>query len=74
MKYSRDLRRYASRTNFWLIIGGFGALFVIGLPLIYWIYGPNAALLGLLCLLAGLVPIILVLAVLWLLDRIAKNE
>jgi hypothetical protein len=54
-------------------MGGFGALFIIGLPLIYWIYGQNAAILGLICLLAGLLPGILVMAVLWIFDRIAKN-
>jgi len=73
MRNSRDLRKYASRTNMWLLIGGFGALFIIGLPLIDWIYGRYAAILGFACLIAGLLPILLVMAVLWMLDRIAKN-
>lgn len=73
MKSSRDLRRYASRTTLWLVVGGIGTLFLIGLPLIYVIYGRNAAFLGLICLLAGILPILLVVAVLWLLDWMAKR-
>lgn len=73
MKRRQDLRQYASTTTFWLVIGGIATLFVIGLPLIYVIYGPNAALLGLICLLAGMLPIAFVVAFLWLLDWISKR-
>jgi hypothetical protein len=56
----RDLREYARQTNARLGIGAFLLLFVVGLGLIYLIYGPGAAMMGLLCLLAGLTPLILI--------------
>ncbi|MBI3739896.1 MAG: hypothetical protein HY258_12680, partial [Chloroflexi bacterium] len=53
----RDLRDYAKQTNVQLALGAFVLLFVVGIALIYFIYGPRAAALGFLCLLAALVPI-----------------
>ena len=53
----RDLRAYARQTNVRLALGGFVLLFGVGLGLIYLIYGPGAAGVGLLCLLGSLVPI-----------------
>lgn len=73
MKPSRNLREYATSTTVRLILGGIGLLFIVGLALIYKIYGTNAALLGFLCLLAGIAPILLVIAFLWLLDWISKR-
>ena len=70
---SRDLRRYARQTNIQLIIGFFLILFIIGEGLIYWLYGENAALMGLLCIGAGLTPLILIalffVLVQWVLRR-----
>ncbi len=57
---SRDVRRYAQQTNFRLIVGGLLILFFIGDGLIYLIYGQGAALLGLLCMTLGLLPILLI--------------
>lgn len=57
----RDLREYARQTNVQLTIAAFVLLFVVGLGLIYVIYGPGAAGIGLLCLLGGLVPVVLIL-------------
>ena len=57
---SRDVRRYAQQTNFRLIVGGLLILFFIGDGLIYFIYGQGAALLGLLCMTLGLLPILLI--------------
>jgi len=69
----RDLRDYARQTTIRLIIGGIFLLFIVGDGLIYWIYGPSAALTGLLCLGAGLFPILLIMIILSLLDWIAKR-
>ncbi len=70
---SRDLRKYARQTNVRLGIGMALLLFVVGLALIYWLYGLNAAIGGLLCLLAALVPIALIFLSLWLLDWIQRR-
>jgi hypothetical protein len=64
---NRDLRCYARQTNVRLIGGALLLLFIVGDGLIYLIYGKSAALMGLLCLLAGLTPVALTLIVLSLL-------
>ncbi len=69
----RDLRRYARQTNLRLIVGALLLVFVIGDGLIYVIYGPASALMGLICLLAGLSPILLILLALALMDWIVKR-
>lgn len=69
----RDLRDYARQTTFRLMIGGILLLFIVGDGLICWIYGPSAALTGLLCLGAGLFPILLIWIILSLLEWIAKR-
>ena len=69
----RDLRRYARQTNLRLIVGALLLVFVIGDGLIYLIYGPASALLGLICLLAGLAPILLILLAFALMDWIVKR-
>jgi hypothetical protein len=70
---SRDLRKYASQTNVRLIAGGIALLFVVGLGLIYIFYGPRAALSGLLCLVVGIIPLILIWLAFLLLERITKR-
>jgi hypothetical protein len=69
----KDLREYAKQTNVRLIIGAFVLLFVVGLGLIWLIYGAAAAGMGLLCLLAALVPILLIAAIFGGMDWILKN-
>jgi hypothetical protein len=69
----RDLRQYASQTNRRLITGGIILLFIVGDGLIYVFLGANAALMGLVCLAIGLVPLILVWGLLWLLDLAVKR-
>ncbi len=69
----RDLRAYARQTNVRLGIGAFVLLFVLGLGLIYLIYGPGAAAIGLLCLLGSLVPIGLILLALYGIDWFVKR-
>ncbi len=70
---SRDLRDYARKTNIKLAVGAVLLLFVVGLGLIYLVYGKQAAGLGFLCLLAGMVPVVLILVVLFFLDRIVDR-
>jgi len=69
----RDLRKYAKQTGVRLAVGAFLLLFVVGVGLIYIIYGPAAAGMGLTCLLAAMVPVVLILAVMLLLDWIVKR-
>jgi hypothetical protein len=69
----RDLRKYAKQTGVRLSVGAFLLLFVVGVGLIYLIYGPAAAGMGLTCLLAALVPVVLILGVLLLMDWIVKR-
>ena len=70
---SRDLRKYARQTNVRLAVGAILLLFVIGDGLIYLFYGGGAALMGILCLLGGMVPVVLVILVLLLFDWIQKH-
>jgi uncharacterized SAM-binding protein YcdF (DUF218 family) len=69
----RDLRRYAKQTNFQLIIGGLLLLFLVGDGLIYLIYGRSAAILGFVCLLAGMSPLALIWLALSLMDWIVRR-
>jgi len=70
---TRDLRKYARQTNLRLVTGALILLFIIGDGLIYLFYGVRAAVMGLLCLLAGVTPVVLVALILLLLDWIAKR-
>jgi hypothetical protein len=70
---NRDLRKYAQQTNVRLGVGAFLVLFIIGDGLIYLIYGPGAAITGLLCLTGGIVPILLIIAALWFMEWIVKR-
>lgn len=74
---SRDLRKYMRDTNVRLIIGALILLFVVGLGLIWSIYGFGAAVMGFLCLLGAFVPIGLILLVLnfsdWILKRAGRE-
>jgi hypothetical protein len=70
---SRDLRKYASQTTVRLIVGALLVLFIIGIGLIYLIYGSGSALMGILCLLAGMIPVGLIVVVLLILDWIRKR-
>jgi hypothetical protein len=70
---TRDLRKYARQTNVRLGVGAALVLLIVGVGLIYLIYGPGAAVTGLLCLLAGLSPVALIILSLALLDWIQKR-
>jgi hypothetical protein len=69
----RDLRNYARQTNVRLGVGAFLLLFVVGVGLIYLIYGAGAAMMGMVCLLAGLTPLVLIFLSFALLDWIQKR-
>jgi hypothetical protein len=70
---TRDLRKYARQTNVRIGVGAALLLLVAGTGLIYYIYGPGAAVGGLLCLVVALVPIVLIFFSLALLDWIQKR-
>ena len=69
----RDLRQFARQTNKRLVIGFVLLLLIIGDGLILLIYGPSAAVSGLICLLAGLVPFALLWFILNGLDWLGKR-
>jgi hypothetical protein len=70
---SRDVRHYAAQTNVRIAIGALMLLFTVGLGLIWLIYGPGAALSGLLCLLGSLIPIGLIVLVIWGVDWVVRK-
>lgn len=69
----RDLRKYTKETNVRLVLGAFILLLVVGVGLIWLIYGPGAAGMGLTCLLAALMPVILILSVFLFIDWILSR-
>lgn len=70
---SRDLRKYVKDTNTRILIGAILLLFIVGIALIWIIYGFGAAVTGFLCLLGALVPIALIFLALFGLDWIVKR-
>ena len=70
---SRDLRKYMKDTNVRLMVGALLLLFVVGLGLIWIIYGFGAAVSGFLCLMGAFVPIALIFFALYGLDWIVKR-
>jgi hypothetical protein len=70
---TRDLRKYAKQTNIRLVVGALLLVFILGDGLIYFFYGKGAAILGLLCILAGMVPVVLTVLVLLLMDWTRKR-
>lgn len=69
----RDLRNYARQTNVRLVVGALALLLIVGDGLIYVIYGQGAALTGLLCIAAGLVPILLILLFFTVMEWVVKR-
>ena len=69
----RDLRTYAKQTNVRLIAGAIFLLFVVGLGLVWLIYGNGAASFGFFCLLAGLTPVVLIVLVFLGIEWVLKN-
>lgn len=69
----RDLREFTKQTNIRLAIGAFILLFGVGTGLIYFIYGPGAAVVGVMCLLGSLIPIVLIMFALYGIDWFVKR-
>ena len=70
---SRDLRDYARKTNVQLGIGALLLLFIVGLGLIYLIYGKEAAALGFFCLMFALIPVLMILFFFFVFDWMMKR-
>jgi magnesium-transporting ATPase (P-type) len=71
---SVDPKKYNKQTRFRLILWFVILLFTLGLGMIWLIYGKNAALLGLLCLLGMAIPVGLIALVMLGLDKIVKKD
>ncbi len=69
----RDLREYARQTQRRLILGVLILLFMVGGGLIWWFYGAGGAALGIVCLLAGLMPVALIALIFGIVDWILKR-
>lgn len=69
----RDLRQYAKQTNLRLFAGFVLLFIIVGEGLIWLIFGAGAAVFGFLCVLAALVPIILIVLILWLMEQVLKR-
>jgi len=70
---SRDLRAYQRQTTSRLIIGVIVIIFVVGDGLILLFYGKEAALMGLLCMGVGLLPVVLVGSFIWIMDFFVRR-
>ncbi|MFH1636606.1 MAG: hypothetical protein ABIG63_21705 [Chloroflexota bacterium] len=71
---SKDLRRYARQTNIHLLAGFLLILFLVGDGLIYYLYGQGAAEMGLVCLFAGVAPLVLIGLILCGMEWVVKRE
>ena len=69
-----DLRSYMRQTQVRLILGGILLLFLVGDVLIFILYGARSALMGLLCIGAGLVPIVAIVVILWVMDEVVRRN
>jgi len=70
---TRDLRKYASQTNSRSLIGFLLLLFLVGDGLIFLFYGKESAIMGLVCIAAGVFPLLIIWFVLWGMDLIVKK-
>ncbi|HEX9014230.1 MAG TPA: hypothetical protein VF813_11960 [Anaerolineaceae bacterium] len=71
--YIRDLRKYSRQTGFRVVAGFLLLVFIVGDGLIYIFYGGQQALIGLLCLLGAMVPVLGVVIFLWIADWVVKR-
>ena len=70
---TRDLRKYARQTNVQLLVGFLFLLFIIGDGLIYLFYGRQSAIMGLVCLAAGVAPLLIIGLILWGMEWVVKR-
>ena len=69
-----DLRRYAKETDKRMLVSFFLLLLIVGDGLIWIFYGRSAAILGFICILAGLFPLVLTGLALWWMDWLIKRQ
>ena len=77
MSEGRDLRRYAGTTQSRLVLGVILLIFLVGDGLVFVLFGVEAGQYALLCTALGLLPLIVIFALLWFLGWIAgrgRNE
>jgi hypothetical protein len=70
---TRDLRKYARQTNIRSLVGFLLLLFFVGDGLIYALYGKESAIMGLVCIAAGVFPLLMIWFLLWGMDLIVKK-
>lgn len=70
----RDLRAYSRQTSFRLVVGFLVLVFLVGDGLIYLFWGREPAIMGLICLVLGLTPAILVWLLLSLIGWLVQKE
>lgn len=70
---ARDLRKYSRQTNLRLVIGFLALVFIVGIGLIYLLWGRESALVGVICVLGALIPAGLVWLVLGMLGWVARK-
>jgi len=70
----RDLRKFARQTQNRLVIGLVLLVATVGIILIYFLYGKNAALFGLLCLGGVILLILIIIGFLTLMEIMAKHD
>lgn len=73
VRMTRDLRKFARQTNTRLVLGFLLLALVLGPGLIYFLWGREAALMGVVCVAAALVPALLVWLLLTLMAWVAKK-
>ena len=71
---NRDLREHSKQTKLQLIVIFIIILFVVGLGLIWLLYGIRSALLGLLCLIGTIIPVGLISVLIIGLDKLLKKQ
>lgn len=69
----RNMREYRAEMERRLVVGFALLLLLVGDGLILFIYGPAAAVSGLLCILAGLALLGLLWLLMWLIDRLSRR-
>ena len=74
LSQERDLRRYSRTTQRRLVVGVLVMILVIGVGLIYLIYGEQAGWAALICTGLGLVPVVLIGGFLWFLGWFARRR
>jgi hypothetical protein len=71
---SRDLRQYNQKTIKRLVIGFILLVFVVGDGLIFLLYGYQAGITGLLCLIGAMIPVSLVVLFLKIAENVANRQ